>query len=201
MPKQNLIKILIPVIAIVLIVESIILVSKLGKNVVTTNVTTDVVEEVEQVREPVADFVFETETKEMKVGKSYQVNLNLVGSKEVNLDAIETYVKYDSDKVTISKLTASKDLPQTLKAPKVDTKTGLISAVFIWENEGEYYSVKTNEVTPVLSFTVTPKVAGETSISLVEADGTDTSSTLLVESVTSNKLLFLSNKLEISAVK
>jgi hypothetical protein len=58
-----------------------------------------------------------------------------------------------------------------------------------------------NEVVPVLSFTITPKVAGETSISLVGADGTNTSSTLLVESVTSNQLLFLSNKLEISAVK
>ena len=200
MKEGKIMRILIPIVAVVVVLESIILVSKLGKNVVTTNVTTDVVEEVEQVREPVADFVFETETKEMKVGKSYQVNLNLVGSKEVNLDAIETYVKYDSDKVTISKLTASKDLPQTLKAPKVDTNTGLISAIFLWD-VGEIYSIVPDQVIQVLSFTVTPKVAGETSISLVEADGTDTSSTLLVESVTSNKLLFLSNKLEISAVK
>lgn len=201
MKEGKIIKILIPLIAVIVVFESVVLVSKLDKNVTkTSDMSSTEITSTEEVKEPVADFVFETETKEMKVGKSYQVNLSLVGSKEVNLDAIELYLNYDPDKLTVSKLTTGKDLPEAIKDPEINTKTGLISSVFLWD-VGEVYSVIPNKSVSVLSFTVTPKVAGETEITLVDSDNIDTSSTLLVESVTSNQLLFLSNKLEISAVK
>jgi hypothetical protein len=202
MKERKIIKLLIPLIAVVVVVESVVLVSNLDKKTVDVSDTSleETVVPTEEVKEPVADFIFETETKEMKVGKSYKVNLNLVGSKDVNLDAMETYIKYDPAKVTVSKLVANKDLPEMTKTSGIDTKTGLISSVFIWENIGEYYSVKTDKVSPVLSFMVTPKIVGETEISLLGSNATDGYSTLLVENVTSNQLLFLSNKLEINTV-
>jgi hypothetical protein len=156
--------------------------------------------EVEEIKTPVADFIFETETKEMEVGKPYEVNLTLVGKENVNLDAMETYIKYDSDKLTVSKLTTNKDLPEITKNSGIDTKAGLISSIFLWDI-GEVYSIASDQVVGVLSFMVTPKVEGETEISLVaNNEENNIYSTLLVESVTSNQLLFLSNKLEINSV-
>jgi hypothetical protein len=202
MPKQNIIKILIPIIAVVLIVESVVLVSNLGKNVSdVNNVPSETVVPTEEVNEPVADFVFETDAKEMKVGKSYKVNLNLVGSKEVNLDAMEVYIQYDPKMVTVSKLTPSKDLPEITKASGIDAKTGLISSVFLWDI-GETYSVKTDEVNSILSFMITPKVVGETTINLLTGDNTNEKLiTIIVENSTSRSLTFLSNKLGISVTK
>jgi hypothetical protein len=202
MKKENIIKIFIPLIAVVVVVESVILVSSLDKKTVdVSNIPSETVVPTKEVNEPVADFVFETDAKEMKVGKSYKVNLNLVGSKEVNLDAMEVYLQYDPEKITVSKLTTSKDLPVITKTSGIDTKTGLISSVFLWDI-GEIYSVKANEVSPILSFMVTPKVVGETDISLLTSGNTNEKSvTIIVENPTSRSLMFLGNKLDISVTK
>jgi hypothetical protein len=201
MIKQNIIKIFIPLIAVVVVVESVILVSSLDKKTVeVSNVPSETVVPTKEVNEPVADFVFETETKEMKVGKSYEVNLNLVGSQDVNLDAMEVYIQYDPEMVTVSKLTSSKDLPEITKASGIDTKTGLISSVFLWDI-GETYSVKTDEVSPILSFMITPKVAGETTINLLTGNANEKSVTMIVENPTSKSLMFVGNKLDISVTK
>jgi len=202
--KQNIIKILVPLIAVVVIIESIVIVFNLNKSVSqskTNNVSPNVEEVVEtKVDQPVANFNFETETKEMKVGKSYEVKLILVGTKEVNLDAIETYLKYDSTKLTISKLTSNKELPKMTKNSGIDSKPGLISSIFLWD-VNKYYSVKTADIIPVLSFMVTPKVDGETTINLITNSENNSSATMMIENHTSKSLSFLSNDLKISVIK
>jgi hypothetical protein len=203
MNKQNLIKILIPIIAVVVVTESIILVSNLDKNVSNLSDVSSEAEKVtptEEISQPVADFIFETETKEMKVGKSYEVNLSLVGKQNVNLDAMEVYIKYDSKKMTVSKLTVNKDLPKTTKNSGINAESGLISSVFLWDI-GEIYSVKTDEVASILSFMVTPKVVGDFEISLLTGNTDEKSVTMIVENPTSKSLMFLGNKLEIQVSK
>jgi hypothetical protein len=188
------------------VIESIILVSKLDKtttsdtNAVVTKVETENVTPTEVISQPVADFVFETTTQEMKVGKSYQVNLTLTGRQNVNLDAMEFYVKYDPSKVTVSKLVANKSLPEMTKVSGIDAKSGLISSVFLWD-VGQTYSVKTDESTTVLTFTVTPKMEGSSEISLITGEANQKNVTLLVESSTSKSLTFLKNTLTVSANK
>lgn len=202
MKQNNLVKILIPIVAVVVVVESIILVSSLNKNVDTSDTSSETKEitETEVNNEPVADFVFETETKDMKVGKSYKVDLNLTGKRTVNLDAMEVYVKYDPEKVTVSKLVGNEEFPEMTKNSGVDSKTGLISSMFLWEI-GDFGLIKADETSSVLSFTVTPKVEGVAEMNLVTGSTSEKFVTMIVESSTSKALSFLGNKLEINATK
>ena len=203
MKQNNLIKFLIPIVAVVVVVESVILVSSLDKKVVTSDVSQET-EEITETQvsddEPVADFIFETETKEMKQGKSYQVNLNLVGKRDVSLDAVEVYVKYDPEKLTVTKLASNKAFPEMTKNSEINSKTGLVGSVFLW-GVGEFGSIKSDETDLVLSFVVTPKIEGETEISLVTGTPDKESVTMIVESSTSKPLTFLGNKLEINVTK
>lgn len=202
MKKEKIIKILIPFIAVIVIVESVILVSNLGKSVPDVSDVALEVEEVtptKKVSQPVVDFIFETKNKEMKIGKPFEVSLGMVGKKEINLDSIEIYIKYDPSKVEISKLNVSSSLPKVDRLTKIDDQEGLISSIILW-GEGKKYSMKTNELDPILSFMVTPKVKGKTEISILDDVSGSKYSSFLIENITSNKLLPLSNKLEINAV-
>lgn len=203
MKQNNLIKFLIPVVAVVVVVESVILVSSLDKKVVNSDVSqeTEEIAETEINDEPVADFIFETETKEMELGKSYEVNLNLVGKRDVSLDAVEVYVKYDPEKLTVTKLVSNESFPEVTKNSGINSKTGLISSVFLW-GLGEVGSIRSDETDSVLSFVVTPKVGGETEISLMTGTPDTESVTMIVESSTSRSLTFSgNNKLEINVTK
>lgn len=203
MKQNNLIKILIPIVAVVVVIESVILVSSLNKGVTTGDVSQEVTKEITKTEvnnEPAADFIFETETKDMKVGKSYKVDLNLVGKRGVNLDAMEIYIKYDPKKITVSKLASSDKFPEMSKSSGVDSKTGLVSSMFLW-GLGEVGSIKSDETNSVLSFVVTPKVEGKTEISLVTGSTDEKSVTMIVENPTSKVLSFLGNKLEINVIK
>ena len=204
MQQNNLIKILIPVVAVVVVIESIILVSSLNKEVKTSDVSQEVTNEITKTEvsneEPVADFIFETDTKEMKIGKSYKVDLNLAGKSGGDFDAMEIYIKYDPEKVAVSKLVGDKDFPEMTKNSKIDSKTGLISSVFLW-GIGEVGSIKSDQTSSILSFMVTPKVEGVTEMDLVTGSTDSKSVTMIVEASTSKVLPFLGNKLEINVTK
>jgi hypothetical protein len=201
--NKNIIKILLPIVAVVVIVESVVLVSSLDNKTSQSNLVSDTEEinSAEEMSQPVADFVFETDVKEMQVGKDYKVSLNLVGKETANLDAIETYVKYDPEMLFVSELTFGDGLPVITDKSKIDyMKKGVVNLIAFWEGDGEFYSISPDETNVVMSFIVSPKVEGVTEISLVNDDEIDGYSTLLVENGTSNQLSFLSNKLEINMV-
>jgi len=193
MTKDKIIKLLVPLVAVVVVVESVILVSNLDKGVSNTQVVTEEnVDKAEKVKEIVADFAFKTESEEMKIGKAYEVDLNLTASKDFNLDGMEVYIIYDPEKVSVSKLTEGKGFPKMINK----SEDGLIGAIFLW-GVGDSYSSKVNESDTVLSFSVTPKVAGETEFNLVTSNETGKSATMIVESSTSEKLVFSNGRLEI----
>ena len=200
MKKENIIKILIPIIAVVVVIESVVLVSNLNQSTSDVVVEREDIVPTEEVTEPVADFIFETDSKEMVVGKSYEVSLNLVGKQDVNLDAMEVYFNYEPEKLTLSKLTANKDFPDITSNSGIDSETGLVSSVFLWGID-EVGSVKTDEVSNVLTFTVTPEVAGEAEITLITGNTDEESVTMMVENSSSKALPFLGNKLEINVTE
>ncbi len=206
MNKDKLVKILVPVVAVIVIIESIVLIPSLGgqnnSETSVTEETSEVTPSTEQERSPVADFVFSTDSKEMKVEKSYKVVLNLTGKEDFATDAIETYVSYDPKKVTISGLTQGKNFP-VKTVLKSDNNTGLISSVFLVDvSDKNGYQVKSGEVKEIISFMVTPKVEGEFSLSLVDGEGeTGKLVTVLPETGTSDQLPFNTNTLDVNAIK
>ena len=82
MKENKLIKFLIPLVAAVVVFESIVLVTSLEKNTKTNSTDNSATESAqvvdEVIEEPVMEFMFSTDTKEMKVGKTYKVTLNLL---------------------------------------------------------------------------------------------------------------------------
>jgi len=199
---NKIVKFLIPIVSVIIIFESVVLVSSLDKSknqTDDTNIIADVWPEVTPA-EPVADFIFETETNSMKVGKSYKVSLNLIAKKDFNLDAIGAYIKYDPEKLTISGLSLGKDITGLAGKMDNDAKQGLISSAILWD-VGQNFTIKTDEVATVLTFSVTPKVESYSELDLVTSVDNKGSVTMIVESPTSEKLGFLKNKLEINATK
>jgi hypothetical protein len=206
MNKEKLVKILIPVVALVVVIESVVLVSGLNKtNTQTATVDTSSSEVTPVVTDeqltPVADYVFATDTKEMKVGKSYKVVLNLVGKEKFTVDALETYVKFDPEMALVSKITAAKGLPEATTL-KVDAKSGLMSALFLVPatNKGGI-EVSDGETREVYSFTVTPKQEGSLTFELVVGADGEKLVTILPETGTSKSLPFTNSKLDINVTK
>ena len=160
MKNNKLAKILIPIIAVIVVIESIILVSNLDKSNTggVANQSSQLSPVLEkEVDNPVVDFVFATDTKEMKVGKSYEVVLNLVAKKDFNLDGLEAYINYDSQLLTVSKLAQGTALP---KADKLENMSGMVKSIFFIETPKEGYAVKTGEIVRCYLLRVTPSGRG-----------------------------------------
>ncbi len=208
MEKNNLIKILIPIVALVVVFESIMLVSSLDNGGVKSN---DMIgekdgskQEVEQTKaiEPVADFIWETETNEMKVGKSYKVTLNLLSKKDLVLDSVESSIYFDPKMVEVSQLVTNKEtFGQDLK-PQVNNKEGRIGSI-LWSGDevGVGYSIKKDDTLKILSFLVTPKSEGKVSFDISTSKEDNKFATIIVETDTSKKMSYLTNQLEINITK
>lgn len=196
MNKDKLIKILIPVVAVLIIVESIILVSVLNKDKKTKDSDTTQTEKVEQII-PVVDLKLVSDVTEMKVGKSYKVSLNLIPRQEIKLDALELYIKFDPALLTISNLVSSKDMVKANLMKVSDKKDVIVSNFLFTEKDGVVFTSK--EVS-VLTFSVTPKKSGVYSLEISTGDKDGDSITMLVDEVTNQALPFSSNKLEIKLV-
>jgi len=199
MKNNKLAKILIPVIAVIVVIESIVLVSNLDKN--NDNVVVNQTSELasisnKELEDPVVDFVFATDTKEMKVGKNYEVVLNLVAKKGFNLDGLEAFVNYDTEMLTVSKLAQGTVLPKADRLRNVD---GMVESIFFIETPKEGYLIKKGDVVKVLSFEVTPKMAGKSVLELGTGNEGKQFVTMVVENATSKQLPFSGNKLEINA--
>ena len=208
MKENKLIKILIPVIAVIVVFESIVLVSNLDKN---TSKTNNLIEETKvnnqtvvqkEVEQPVADFIWETDSLEMKVGKTYTVTLNLLSKQDLVLDSVETYTYFDPKLVTVSKLVTNKEIGEELKTTGIDNKKGLVAAV-LWSNEekGVGFESKKGEIVKVLSFMVTPKFEGKINFNLSTSKTDNKLASIIVETNTVKSLTYSSNILEINVSK
>ena len=203
MNKEKLIKFLIPLVAVVVVLESVILVSGLSKNNEVAEQTNESVEQTERTqneRLPAVDFVFAADSKEMKVGKSYKVTLTLVGKESFAVDAIEAYIKFDPKLATVSKLTPGANLPEDKRVAKVDSTEGLISITFLTDKK-DGYQVSAEDQREVVSFMVTPKSEGNLTFDLLSGGSDEKLVTLLPETMTSDVLPFTSNKLDINVTK
>jgi hypothetical protein len=207
MENNNLLKFLIPLVAAVVVFESIVLVTNLDKGVKTNSDTTNKTEATDSAvvqtpvveEESVADLVFATASKEMKVGKSYKVELNIIGRKDLMIDGIETYVKYDPSLVTVSNLVSNPQFPKSTLS-KIDNKSGLISNVVLIDEKAGY-KIGKDLTNLVLSFTVVLKKEGETSFEISSGNGNKEFVTMIVENATSKSLTFSNNKLDINVTK
>jgi len=198
--NNKIIQILVPAVAVIVIFESIILVTNLEKNAntaVVSEVTPTTTEAETKVNS--FDLSFSTDSKEMKIGKKYEVSVKLTAKENYNLNALDLYVKYNPNAVTVSGLTSLKSLG-TPNLLKVSDKKDVIAVNYLFgEVNGMVFTKDKEEI--LLTFMVTPKTDGSSSFEISTGDSEGDSVTMFVDKSTSKSLNFSSNKLEVQIIK
>ncbi|MCL4384673.1 hypothetical protein M1116_04415 [Patescibacteria group bacterium] len=210
MQKSTVIKIAIPVVAALVIIESVVVLNNLTAK---TKVPVQSPEEVEvasgaknpvvtpKVTEaPQADMVFEVQNKSMKQGQGYPVSLNMTTRKNYQIDSFDVYVKYDPTAFEVSNLTFDPKLGKPTFS-KVSSNTGLLVAnIYLSSPKG--LAVNANQdVLKLMGFTVTPKKTGVFNFEVNTGNGRGESATMMVENGTAKVIPFSSNPLEVNVSK
>ena len=200
--NNKIIRIFIPVVAVVIIFESVMLVSSLDKNTsfVSKNIPkinkTNVVKEEPKLLNLA---LTPAEVGDMKVGKKYKVSLDLTPNSSFSLNALDLFVKFDPEMVTISDLVAGKELTKP-DFMKVSDKKDVIATNFLFTSKDGMSFVEAKKIN-VLTFMVTPKKEGNTYFEISTGDVDGNSVTMFIDKVTSKGLPFSSNKLEVNLMK
>jgi len=203
MNDNKLIKFLIPLIAAVVVFESIVLVNNLEKSnnkVDTENTNQQLVQEVKEVEESVINFSFNsTKSAEMKIGKTYKVNLILTSDEDKVVDGMETYIKYDPKTFKVSGLVANKNLVKP-DISKIDDQLGMISNVVLIDDKNGL-NLDAGKELNILSFNIIPLIEGKFNVELSNGESNKVYDTLLVETGTAKSLGWTGGKLEINVIK
>jgi len=201
MQENKILNLIIPIVAVVIIFESVVLVSNLSAETNETKVASISAEKIISPTPQINafDLVFVTANKEMKVGKNYKVDLNLIANKDFFADGIETYINYDPKSVVISGLVSGNKLPEA-NLTKVDNQNGIIKNIILVDDIKGYKIIK-GELNQILSFNVAPKKEGLVEFEISSGNADKEFVTMIVETATSNVLTFSSSKLQINATK
>ncbi|MFA6185328.1 MAG: hypothetical protein WCT51_00420 [Candidatus Shapirobacteria bacterium] len=194
--NNKIIKMLVPVIAVVIIFESVVLVSNLEKSTTATVVgnVTPMVTVTEEEKVNSFDVNFSTDETQMKIGKKYKVLVKLMPKENYNLNALDLYVKFDPAMVAVSNLVSSKDLV-TPDLIKVSDKKNVAALNYLFTDKNGMAFTRDKEVT-VLTFTATPKIVGSSFFEISTGDSEGDSVTMFVDKNTSKGLFFTGSKLE-----
>lgn len=197
--KQEWLKFVIPVVAVLIIVESIVVVSGLGKKktdreVIKEETVLPVTEKVEE--DALLHFVFETDKKVLSVGEENKIGVSLVSETDVNLDSVELYIRYDPSVFDISDLNHGDVLPEPAFIKASETK-GLVVANFMI-GEGNGLSLVDGDVIKVMDFVVKAKQVGEYGFSFNTGDVSTGSVTMLVENGSQSLVPFSTDELVIN---
>lgn len=206
MQNNKIMKFLIPVIAVIIIIESVILVNNLSKkNKVVEPIKVEENSSASQsatpqiVEEPALDLVFATDTKEMKIGKTYSVELNMLSKEDNSLSVMNFYIKYDPTLLTASSLTVDSKLPKAT-FNKIGEQTGIVAASILVDAK-DGYKINKDKNVPVLRFNVTPKKVGAFKLEIASSNDSKDFVTLFTDNATRKVLPFSSNELNINISK
>jgi len=177
--NKNLIKILIPVVAIAVIVESLLLFTK--ANPQTTG----------PVALPTSVEQQSTTLQWQEINKN-EVALMLSSDKDVAVDAVDLYIKYDPSMVVIKSATVNKGFV-TPSFKKINPEKGLVVMNFL-VSEASGFKLKAGLNVELARLTVEYSKNGTTEFSLGEG-------TLVVENATAKVLPFNSEKLVINVTQ
>lgn len=207
MNDNKLIKFLIPLVAAVVVFESIVLVNNLEKSgKVDQDVKTEEMSQVqveEKVAEkPVIEFnlkMSSTDSAQMKVGKTYKVDLVLNPMESKSVDGIETYIKYDPEIFKISGLVPNSKLVKP-EISKIDSEAGMLSNVVLIEDKDGLVLTADKDVS-LLSFSIIPLEEGDYSLELSQGSVDKKYDTLVVETGTAKSLGWIGGKLDVQVTK
>lgn len=196
--NQNTLKIVVPIIAVIVLIESVLLISGIQKKKTQNEVsesspTTQVI--TEGAESAVYDINISADKSELNKGESGKMNVTLKGSTARSLDSVNIYVKYDPTAFDVPELMFDKKLPKPVFS-KVSTSRGLLVANFLI-SDAEGLKLDANEELSLMEFNFSPKKSGEFNFEISTGNEMKESATMIVENTTSKVLPFSSNKLTV----
>lgn len=192
--QKKYIKLILPVVAILVILQSVMIVENLAKNkrndvvvnepvITQENQPTKIVVPSVVVQKP-AELVVEVKGPiQMQVGKSYPVEVYLNGVAAVKPLTLETYIGFNPAMAKITTLKTGTNLPKA-DFSKVDSTKGIVVSNFLLSQE---LSFVPGQKVMIESFFVTPTVAGELSLNVLD---NQSEKTLFVENGTARTIPF-----------
>jgi len=198
--NNNFVNILLPVIAVIIIFESITLVSKLENNQSTSavNQVTTVTPVATEEKNDTIDLVFATDNKEMEVDKKYTVKLQGYVKEKKAIDGLEININFDAENLEISNFVYDSNLTKPLIST-VSKKDGMIIVKYLIENKSGL-TLNEGDTMPLLTFDVKPTKIGNYSFEVATGNEGKEFATMFIENTTAKALSFSSNKLEINVV-
>jgi hypothetical protein len=199
--QSNLVKILIPVVAVIVLAESVILISNLSKNntnktvVNPLQVTTPTVV-TKEGNMPAYQVTITSTAVEMKLNKTETVEVKAVGNSNRSLDSVNVYLKYDPTAFEVTNLVFDKKLPAPTFS-KVSQTTGLIVANFLI-SAPEGLKISSSDVLSLMKFGAKPIKTGVFTFEVSTGNEGKESTTMFVENATGRVLPFSSSKLTVN---
>jgi len=208
MNQNNILKYLVPVVAVIVVAESVVLISRLRDKGITTPTDRKVVETGSVKNDTVKPGVTENEVYQInlssdkasyKVGENGEVKVMMKGNADKLIDSVNVYVKYDPTIFEVNDMTFDKKLP-TPAFSKVSTLRGLVVANFL-VSDPEGLPLKSGEDLLLMSFKMKALKPSTHSFEISTGKEMKESATMIVENGTSKPITFSSNKLTINVTE
>lgn len=206
MKNNQYLKIVIPVIAILVIAESVVLVSGLrkeeGNKVKVEEEKVKVVTPSSSMTEGktvVFDVAIESESKAWKLGSPQKVTVKMTSRERRALDAVNLYVKYNPSVFEIRNMIFGDKLPKPVFSKPSIQKSVIVTNYLISDPKG--LQVNGGEVVSLLEFEAVPKGTGVFDFEISTGSANKESVTMFVENATSKALTYSSNKLTVNVLK
>lgn len=202
--KKNLITVGLVVVAILVIIESIILIDNISTTKTNKVTVAGTIPTVSQTVAPEPDLMMllKADKSEVKVGESIKITLDLTDKTTHKIDGIEAYVKYNLSAFDISQMEYSDKLsPPDIAMNSV--KKGMVLVNYLISSPADGYALDSSGVR-LLSFVATPKVAGEYSFEINTSNENKESVSIVAEHALKGNvprtLPLASNKLTVRVV-
>jgi hypothetical protein len=200
--KNKFTKIVLPIVAVLVIAESIAVITSVEKRQNLIDNTSQIIDKLEN-KAPTAvvtqnDLAIDVKADKTTLAKGQKskvtVSLNPVTS--TGYDSVAVYLSYDPSLFDISQLTAGKAMPSPVFL-KASTKEKMIVANFLISEKGGLKAESGSQI-EVFSFNATAKKSGVGDFKITTGKGSSESASMIVENGTSKVLPFKGNSLTIN---
>lgn len=208
MNQNNILKYLVPVVAVIVVAESVILISRLKDRGVTAPTDNKVVETgtlkndsktPEATGNETYQISFSSDKASYKVGENGEVKVMMKGNADKSVDSVNVYVKYDPSIFDVKDMQFDKKLPAPAFS-KVSTLRGLLVANFLI-SDPKGLSLKSSEDLLLMSFKMTALKPGSHNFEISTGKEMKESATMIVENGSSKPITFSSNKLTVNVTQ
>ena len=193
-------KFLIPVLAIIVILEAVLLVSNLqmAKKVVTNGSNNAAQVDQNPVAGELIAVEVMAESNEFMVNKKNPVKVVMRAEKAMSLDSVNLFVKYDPKAFVLSELVSNEAIAKPV-FEKISTEKGLVVVNYMIAGSG--FTVKAGEEIELASFVATGKSVGDYTFEISTGAEAKESATMFVDTDSSKAVPYSSSALTVTVSK